>query len=417
MEERSNKRYKLAAGGTTPVRPKVSKKNKETDIVHIENCVDLPNEAVLIKNIQACGHEWKVGAYIQEKDADTTKHQVVVLLMYAGKRTKANPLIVNTRFRIKSSIASSWEQNSCSTDDSRFAGGRSLQRDQVIKNALDDNGTFTFEIDIEIATATAKRPVWYPQLICSNNDIAMKLYRSIDATSDVKFLVGQAEMEIKAHKNVLFLHAAELYKLVVTEEQSSLPSRNGTKIILKNTDASALEVLVRFCYIGTAPMLDTEGNADENEAKAKSVLLAADRFGCKALKLYTESYIVENILVPSKAARLLLLADSHSCALLKEASMNAFVTDPKTAMESHDDWNNIQESTKLLEELFIHATSGRSNTQYSSVVTNGDGTVNDADGLDVTSLRERLQKYHLDVDGSKKMLLKRWKNHCGSKNP
>ena len=114
---------------------------------------------------------------------------------------------------------------------------------------------------------------------------------------------------------------------------------------------------------------------------------------------------------------MLLLADSHSCALLKEASMNAFVTDPKTAMESHDDWNNIQESTKLLEELFIHATSGRSNTKYSSVVTNGDGTVNDADGLDVTSLRERLQKYHLDVDGSKKMLLKRWKNHCGSKNP
>ena len=225
---------------------------------------------------------------------------------------------------------------------------------------------------------------------------------------------GLPEMKIKAHKSVLFLRARELYDLVITEEHSLPLSRNGTEIVLENIDSSAFEALVQFCYIGTIPKLNTKGNKDENEAK--NVLLVADRFGCSDLKLYTESYLVEHILVASKVARLLLLADSHSCPLLKEASMHAFIVDPKTVMESQGDWKKIQESTKLLEELLVHATSGRSNVKYSSVVTDGDGTVNYADGLDVTSLRERLQKYQLDVDGSKETLLHRWKDHCGSKN-
>ena len=89
--------------------------------------------------------------------------------------------------------------------------------------------------------------------------------------------------------------------------------------------------------------------------------------------------------------------------------MNMYIADSKTVKESENDWNNLQESNKLLVELLDYSTSDRK--VYSSVVLNGDGTMNDADGFDVSSLRERLEKYDLDVDGSQEILLKRWKDH------
>jgi len=49
--------------------------------------------------------------------------------------------------------------------------------------------------------------------------------------------------------------------------------------------------------------------------------------------------------------------------------------------------------------------------RYSSVAEVGSGTPGEAEIFDVTSLRERLQEVVLDVDGSKEMSLKRWKDH------
>ena len=101
-----------------------------------------------------------------------------------------------------------------------------------------------------------------------NNDLAKKLYCSIDETSDVTFLVGQPKKGIKAHKNVLAVQARNLYDLVITRKQSS-SSRNGTEIILTKTDVSAFEAIVRFFYIGTIPQLNTESSDDKKEAKKK----------------------------------------------------------------------------------------------------------------------------------------------------
>ena len=415
MDERSNKRSKVArrfSHGT--VRTKFVNGNKETIIVDIENFVNIPRTRdIYITNIQACGYKWKVRVFLREgTPRNDDGPRIRIFLTCDGEITdaEANSLIANARFRSKTAIERFFGKgiyrnysvtNYCVT----------LQRRQVIENELNDDGTFTFEVDIEIT----KRAVWYPNLNTLNNDIGTKLYRSFEELSDVTFLVGQSKEEIMVHKIVLAAKARELYELVITEEQSTSSSENDTAIILPDIDASAFEALLRFCYIGTVPEFNKEFGDDEIEAKAKNILLVADRFGCKDLKLYIESYIVENILLPSKAARLLLLADSYSCALLKEASMNLCLAESKTVMtSSHNDWNKLKESNDLLAELLLQSSSGRSNVKYSSVVINGDGTVNDADGLDVTSLRERLQKYHLDVDGSKEMLLQRWKDHSDS---
>jgi len=174
--------------------------------------------------------------------------------------------------------------------------------------------------------------------------------------------------------------------------------------MLPDVDETAFEVLMKFVYSGEVPKLK-----DFDEEAVKSILVVANRFGVTELKLYVESILIEKFLDPSKAAEYLLLADSTSCGLLKEFCMNEYITYPTTFMDSEDDWESLQESNKLIVELLMYTTFGRK--KYSSVVDDGYGYLDDADGFDVTSLRERLQRFDLDVDGSRTMLVARWKNY------
>ena len=169
---------------------------------------------------------------------------------------------------------------------------------------------------------------------------------------------------------------------------------------------------------------DDDQDTDEAEQQhdvlscAEAILIVANRFGCTELKLYMESYLVEYLLVPAQAARLLLLADAHACPLLKEACLKTYVEASELFMastttdnEGLTDWEKLQESSKLLTELLVYTTSGHRTTQYSSVVDDGDGTIATATTYDVTSLRERLEKYQLETDGSREMLCQRWIEH------
>ena len=118
-----------------------------------------------------------------------------------------------------------------------------------------------------------------------------------------------------------------------------------------------------------------------------------------------------------------MLADARSCALLKEACMDAYVTGSKTVAEANtEDWQQLAESNALLVELLAYATSDRkiyapvvvpntnnNNNNQGNTTTNTETKEEDADNYDVTSLRERLTWKKLDCDGSREILLRRWK--------
>jgi len=198
--------------------------------------------------------------------------------------------------------------------------------------------------------------------------------------------------------------------LVVTEEEFSIDESDIKTIALPDVDETAFETLLEFIYMDKVSIPTVK--EDDDEDKVRLILLTADRFGCTDLKLYMESILIENFLIPSTAASLLLLADSHSCALLKEAAMDAYASNPNDAMESSkDDWIKLKESNDLLLELLVYTNNAGGRKRYSSVVEDGNGTIDDADEFDVTSLRERLQKVGLDVDGSREYLLELWKNY------
>ena len=199
--------------------------------------------------------------------------------------------------------------------------------------------------------------------------------------------------------------------MVITEEEAFNDEDNEgeTKtIFLPDFGELVFEKLLEFIYMDKVPKLE-ENDTDD----AKSILHAANRFGCTNLKLYMESVLVEKFLVPSNAIALLFLADSYSCALLKEAAMNVYASKFTDVMiSSKEDWTRLKESNDLLVELLLYTNNPGGRRKYASVVENGDGdTLENVDDFDVTSLRERLEKANLDVDGSRQILVERWKTY------
>jgi hypothetical protein len=135
--------------------------------------------------------------------------------------------------------------------------------------------------------------------------------------------------------------------------------------------------ILDFVYTGKTPEIEKEGIASE-------LLVAADCYHCVHLKLYVESILVDKFLTAGNAAALLIFADSHSCALLKEAATNLILTDTDT-VKNTSDWSKIKESPRFL--------------------------LDDIDQLDVATLREELEAADLELDGSREVHVDQLKTH------
>jgi hypothetical protein len=125
-------------------------------------------------------------------------------------------------------------------------------------------------------------------------------------------------------------------------------------------------------------------------------LEVADRFGCSGLKLLAESEIVKAGVNVKNAAELLLFADAHCCALLREAAFNVCVANAAN-LKCSAGWTQLKESPELLAELFVAATASPTSES-------------DLDMMKVATLRQKLEEKNLDVDGTREMLIQRLKD-------
>ncbi|VEU44063.1 unnamed protein product [Pseudo-nitzschia multistriata] len=120
------------------------------------------------------------------------------------------------------------------------------------------------------------------------------------------------------HRRLLETQAKELYDIVLSASDESKIKQGFDRgfttwsfltVHLPDVDAKSFLFVLAFVYTGKVPRRT-------DEVLARNILREADRFGCKTLEFYAESTLVEKFLAPPVAAGLLLLADSHSCALL-----------------------------------------------------------------------------------------------------
>jgi len=334
--------------------------------------------------LRAHGYNWNITVYPRGSDTSPTDKEYVSCYLQnqsveVDTYFRYSCVLRNRRRKVAATVKVGPENKQHWTGWPNFC-----QRKNVLEKHLDEDGSLMVQFDIQIATAKKYKRIWYPEKFERNQEL-VELYQGGDSeTFDAEFAVGNNSFG--AHKSILFLKCKKLYEIANESEN------NDTPIVITSVSGHSFGCLLEFIYKVTPPEFETGVQAIE-------LLEVSDRFECVGLKLYVESVIVENFLSVSNAADLLVFADAHSCALLKEAAMNAVVTNA-AAVRDTEGWSAIQESNRLLEELFHSVTDVHR--------PKGDDEI---DLMDVTTLRNCLQKAKLDLDGSREMLVDRWKNY------
>ncbi|KAJ8605863.1 hypothetical protein CTAYLR_000555 [Chrysophaeum taylorii] len=188
--------------------------------------------------------------------------------------------------------------------------------------------------------------------------------------ADLRRLVGRGDMEIiargvsvRAHKTILQARSA----LTFEEDEDEIPL---------DVDPAPFAKLVEFLYTDEIDPGFLKGNA-------RALLAQADMFGVVRLKHLAENALVATIDTPT-AADLLLFADAHSCALLREQAAN-FINHNVSAVRNTKGWGNLKLSPALLDDILEHISAPNKR-------------------LCVADLRRNCEAYGLDTDGTRKTL-------------
>ncbi|KAG7344792.1 BTB/POZ domain containing protein [Nitzschia inconspicua] len=394
----NNRRHKKIVGTSVTFDcPKVPSGRIETMIFKVNGFADREEEkntAFSTSTLSAHGRQWKLLIYPRgdaRSGGSTEEEHISIFLEFTGSEPitadytiRCGPMESSSRKRIFTERCTSWGYSDWIL--------RSVFIDQQ-NGYIDDDGGTTFEISLQLYVD--KKSVWYPCML-DEGRIPSQLFKC-QASKDVTFEVQGSEFRV--HSAALELCAPALFEMV----EDKLQTRDGPiSVEIPSIEKQIFEQIVQYLYNS----LDLESITNDYEV-AKNLLVAADRFGFMDLKLYMESTLTEHLLTADTAASLLLFADGHSCALLKEAAMLFYVKDPE-AVKNSKDWTLVLESTPLLVELLDIATLGSGNV---IVDKSKHLTAEILELLDVTSLRERLDASNLDLDGSRETLVQRLISH------
>jgi len=335
--------------------------------------------------VNAHGYEWGIWVYPRGEITSSTDFEQISCFLHI--QTQCD---VTVEYNVRCKELS-WKSTPIgySLTQNKWGYLDLVMRESVLKNYLEEDGSFVIKFDIQVSAKNEH--FWYPKEL-QRQDILVELYHDASSTtSDVVFSVGKTIYQ--AHTNILALRGKKLYEIA-----NECDNTNDMPIPILSMREEIFKNILEFIYTVKMPEV-------ENEGKATELLVAADRYEVVDLKLYIESIVVDKFLTAGNAASLLILADSHSCALLKEAATNLFVTDPKTVKENAEAWSKITESRRLLEELLDTLMCSNEPVEEAHNFTSK------IDQMDVTTLRKDLEEANLELDGSREVLLDRLKTH------
>mmetsp|Transcript_10561 Transcript_10561/g.10204 ORF Transcript_10561/g.10204 Transcript_10561/m.10204 type:complete len:457 (+) Transcript_10561:58-1428(+) len=391
--------------GCTPKRLKEEVQKMIFKFHDFENLTHRRGKKVESPSIRAFGHEWYLKLYpLGNKNSSERTDYISCSLQYDGDDT----VFVKCSFRCMDKCKIHPKIVPFGDDDcnNELGFNNYLKREDVLENYLNEDGTLVIEVDMQIAVDKEENDdVWYPKLNIPN-DVLTQIYHSSfendTNTSDAVFDVDGKEFH--GHKSVLSVRSPTLFELM-KDNSNNNTNKDGVvvPIPIPNMESDIFERVLKFIYCVEIPTI-------EDAATGTKLLHAANRFGIVDLKMYIESTIVEKFLDSSNAAYWLVFSDSHSCPLLKEATLKLYDTDDTAVMES-EGWSHIEESPRLLVGILKFC---KMKQKASSAISNNENAINDVTKLDVTSLRERLLEAHLDIDGNQEILMERLKDHISS---
>lgn len=163
-------------------------------------------------------------------------------------------------------------------------------------------------------------------------------------------------------------------------------------VALDDVSESFFEYLLHYIYTGD--VCDKVNGLDQ----LMDLLKLANRVACIGLKFEIEAVLIEQKYLDStNAARLLLFAEAHCCALLLEHAIKTINLKFEAVVETAE-WKQIEESPSLLLKLLKNANFA---PQNNGILT--------PENMDVSRLRKELHAVGKDVDGTHETLVRRWK--------
>jgi len=353
---------------------------KEMMVFKVHDFENLEKKDYETSNVSCHGHEWYIKIYPWGRIADAKEKEMIsAFLCIVGPPTTG--LKANWDISIAGVHNSSTNNTFCEAEK-EYGWTNFVQRSDALTK-LDTDGTLNISVGLQVWSD--KKAEWQPNSGIRQN--LTRLYQK-DEGMDVTFLLGTDR--VRAHRYVLAIQCPILHEM--TTGQTSCP-----EVEIEGADPDLFATMIRYMYFEALP---DDFDLAENGI---GLLKLADRFGYSYLKLRLEVDVVESGMISiESAADMLLLADAHSCALLKETAMDLVVGNPSKIAKTAG-WTVLKESPSLLAEVYEYE---RPLTVYAAKSHSGN---ENPELLSVSALRKWLADRGLDVDGTKEMLVKRFK--------
>ncbi|XP_037451036.1 BTB/POZ and MATH domain-containing protein 1-like [Triticum dicoccoides] len=221
----------------------------------------------------------------------------------------------------------------------RFIRRVDLERSKYLRN-----DSFTIRCDIVLEHDIRAEDHTAAFVFTPPCDLRQDLGGLLDSEkgADVVFEVGGET--VAAHRCILAarspVFAAELFGPMKEGNAATA----GVVVHVEDMEAEVFKALLRFAYTGLLP--DTR--KEDLDVTCQHLLVAADRYDMKRLKLICEENLCEYINVNS-AAIILALAEQHHCVRLKRACFR-FLADPRNlrAVVATDGFQHLSRSCPSL---------------------------------------------------------------------
>ena len=260
---------------------------------------------------------------------------------------------------------------------------------------VEDDGSLNLGPEGELTIGVNKqvyKQVWFPKPAIQKDKVFHELFGQGCEEATV-LLVGEERAKFLVHKSVVLNNAPVLHDFLKDVQ-------TGQEFEIPDVSSSLFQTMLEHIYTGALPKLDLDDKDDGAAiAFAKTLLLKSNYYGLSTLKLHIESALAAKVVDETNAAEWLILADTYSCALMKESCMDMYV-DYTDEVKASTGWKTVMDSPKLLCDLLDH---------YRIVETRH--TDDTFMNMNVSMLRTTLEKLNLEVDGTRDAMIERLVNH------
>uniref|UniRef100_A0A0E0DJL9 BTB domain-containing protein n=1 Tax=Oryza meridionalis TaxID=40149 RepID=A0A0E0DJL9_9ORYZ len=266
----------------------------------------------------AAGHTWHVGYFPNGVIGAEEETDYVAFFLYINDNGAAEEAVkaqaIFSLLDIEGNPVSSYSFTTVVVNfsEKKYWGYKNFIKRESLENPLYLKDE-CFSIRIDLAVLNDCRTEETPPLtvVVPPSDMHRHYGRLLISkeAADVEFLVGKKVFD--AHRLVLAARSP-----VFKPELYGRMKESTTKsaIAIDDMEEEVFEAMLTFIYTDSLPKMKRRDEA----AMAQNLLVAADRYNLERLKLICEDKLSKNIDTGS-IANILLLAEKHSCHVLKEA--------------------------------------------------------------------------------------------------